>query len=492
VAGVTGWGQNIDDLAGAVADLLADTSVRTTPLTDVAAALTCRDAVVIQLRQLVGSVADMPPVAQARPLEMFDVTNRPAQALQTALSGLPRASEFGTANVSTYLEKGLPPYEQRWRDAARAAVGLEAFVEVLGRVPDQHSWAVLRDLADLSAALPALDHDLSEALLPWLKGGVDLAVPYAMLTHPGHDAVRVCSTEIRSRVPAVPPATTSAPLIPAVLGGGELDKAMNRYVRTVLDRGPELSIGDMRAVTRLLQFGGTHAAVALERAQQAVPGADVAAAALRQVAPLAEQLRDSPAKTLGPERLEVLRGSSELVARMRALAIQERGLPGGASDTVLRRLAAPALEFAKHVPNLARALEIGVRESLAGGLMLVPSAADESNTTNLLWVPSRGSGRGRKDGTPVVQQHASAVARAAEGVAPGVRTARAALDQHQVQIVDPARRAAAQARSHVGAARAQLRGVLAQRAGTFPPPLSSPLPSHPRLAPDGPVSGRGR
>ncbi len=104
--------------------------------------------------------------------------------------------------------------------------------------------------------------------------------------------------------------------------------------------------------------------------------------------------------------------------------------------------------------------------------MLVPSAADKNNTSNLLWVPSRGSGRGRKDGTPVVQQHASAVARAAEGVAPGVRTAQAALDQHQVQTVDPARRAAAQARSHVGAARAQLREVLAQQAGTFPPPLS--------------------
>ena len=93
---------------------------------------------------------------------------------------------------------------------------------------------------------------------------------------------------------------------------------------------------------------------------------------------------------------------------------------------------------------------------------------------------------------PVVQQQASAVARAAEGVAPGVRTAQAALDQHRVRIVDPSRRAAAQARSHAGAARAQLREVLGQQAGSFPPPLSSPLPSHPRLAPDGPVSGRGR
>jgi len=330
VAVVSRWSQNIDDLAGAVADLLTDTSMRTTPLTDAAGTLACRDAVVVGLRQLAGAVANMPPAAQARPLEMFDVTNRPAQALQQALSELPRARQFGAANVNTYFEKGLPPYEQRWRDAARAAVGLEIFVEALDRVPDHHCWSVLRDLADLAAAIPALDHDLSEAVLPWLKVGADLAVPYAMLTHPGHDAVRVCSSEIRSRVPAVPPSTTPPPSIQAALGTGELDKAMDRYVRTVLDRASKLSIGDMRAVTRLLQFGSTRAAIALERAQQAVPGADVTVAALRQVAPLAEQLRDSPAKTLGPEHLDVLRDSGELLARMGGLAAQERAQPGGA------------------------------------------------------------------------------------------------------------------------------------------------------------------
>jgi len=332
--------------------------------------LACRDAVVIGLRQLVGSLADLPPVAQARPLQMFDVTYRPAQALQQALAELPRASQFGAANVNTYFEKGLPPYEQRWRDAARAAVGLEIFVEPLREVPDRTSWLMLRDLADLAAAIPALDHDLSQALLPWLKDGPDLAVPYAMLTHPGHDAVRVCSTEIRSRVPAAPPSLTPAPLNPAALGRGELDTAMDRYVRSVLDRASELSMGDLRAVTRLLQFGGMHAAVVLERAQPALSGAGGAAAAFRQAVPLAAQLWDCPAKTLGPEHLDVVRGSADLLARMVALAAQERALPGGAGDVVLRRLAAPALEFARHVPNLARAVEIGVRESLAAGLML--------------------------------------------------------------------------------------------------------------------------
>jgi len=138
------------------------------------------------------------------------------------------------------------------------------------------------------------------------------------------------------------------------------------------------------------------------------------------------------------------------------LAAQERALPGGAGDVVLRRLAAPALEFARHVPNLARAVEIGVRESLAAGLMLVPSVADMSNRSSLLWVPAgRGSGTGCRHGPPVVELYASDLAAAAEeGVAPGVGTAQAALEQHQVRAVDPAGQAEALARSHLGAARA--------------------------------------
>ncbi len=472
--------------------MLTDTSVRTSPLADATATLACRDAVVVQLRQMVGSVAGVPPVAVARPLQLFDVTHRLAQALQQSLAELPRASQFGEANVEVYLEKGLPTYEQRWREAARTALGLEKYVDILGRVPDEHSWSVLRDLADLSAALPALDHDLSEAILPWLKGGEDLALPFAALTHRGHDAVRVCSTEIRSRIPAVPPSATAAPVMSPVLGTGELDQAMARYVRSVLDRRGELSIGDLRAMSRLLEYGGAHAAAVLERAAPALPGAADAAAALRQVGPLAEQLRRSPAKRLTPERLDVQRGSGELQARMRALATQERLLPGGASDSALQRLGAPALEFARHVPNLGRALELGVRESLAEGLMLVPSSADRSNKSNLLWVTSRGRGDSWRNGTPHVQQDASAVARAAEAVAPGVRTATAALQQHQERVVDPAQQGAAQARRHAGAARAQLRDVLTQQAGTLPPPLSSPLPAHPRLAPDAPTPARGR
>lgn len=55
----------------------------------------------------------MPPVAQARPLQMFDITNRPAQGPAAGSGRVARGSEFGAANADTYFEKGLPPYEQR-------------------------------------------------------------------------------------------------------------------------------------------------------------------------------------------------------------------------------------------------------------------------------------------------------------------------------------------------------------------------------------------
>jgi hypothetical protein len=267
---------------------------------------------------------------------------------------------------------------------------------------------------------------------------------------------------------------------------------MDRYVRTVLNRGADLSIGDMRAVSRLLQFGGSDVAVALERAEQVrswrrrrSESASRSRAAGRAAAH--EPGQDRRAGELGGAARQ--RGAAGPAARV---AIQERALPGGASDRDLRRLAAPAVEFAAHVPALARALELGVRDSLASGLMLVPRVADERNASKLLWVPDGARGRGSQHGPAVVRQHASAVAQAAAGVAPGVSTALTALSQDRPDHVDAASKAAAQARSYAGGARAQLREILSRQAASLPPPLSFPLPAHPRLAPDGPVSGRGR
>jgi len=200
---VTGWGHHIDELAAATASLLLANSVRTSPMSDLRGALASRDAVVAELRALVASVSGVPRFTETHALTAHDITHRPGQALHQALAGLPRAAGgFGDENPTFYLERNLPPCEQFWREAARACVGLEGYVDALGRVPDVHSWSVLRDLADLAAALPALDHGLSKSILPFPKGGEDLAVPYAMLTHADHDSVRLCATEIRARVPA--------------------------------------------------------------------------------------------------------------------------------------------------------------------------------------------------------------------------------------------------------------------------------------------------
>jgi len=490
---VTGWSQHLDDLAAATAALLQAGPVRTEPLVDASATMACRDAVVGQLRELVGSVSEAPRFAPVNELNVFDVMQRPGQALHQALSGLPRSVPFGTAEQTGKIDESLPAYEQHWRRAARATVGLEAYLTTASQLPDHAAWSALRDLADLASALPALDHGLSEALLPGLKVGDDLSVPYRMLTHPGHDAVRLAAGEIRARVPAHEHSPTSTPellLSADPAGAGELSAAMDRYVQIVNMTGGDLSMPDLRAVTWLLEFGSADAAQVLARTAPIVTGAGEAAAGLRQVSPLATQLRITPTRSITTEHFTLLRDSGELRARMRELAVAERRLPGGAAEVDLRRLASPALEFAQHVPALARALEVSVRESLTQGLMLVPSVADARNRTNLQWVTTT-MGPRRND-LATVQHLAGQLARTAGQVEPAVQAARADLARHTTRPPDAARQAAAAARSHVGAARAELRAVLARRLSEQPVPLSAPLPSHPRLAPGQRAAGPRR
>ncbi len=125
---MTGWAQNLDDLAAAAAALLQAGAVRTEPLGDPAATLACRDAVVGQLRELVGSVSETPRFAPIGELTVVDLVQRPGQALHQALSGLPRAVPFGTAERDWKIDPSLPAYEQQWRRAAHATVGLERYL----------------------------------------------------------------------------------------------------------------------------------------------------------------------------------------------------------------------------------------------------------------------------------------------------------------------------------------------------------------------------
>lgn len=497
---MSGWGQQIDDLAANTAQLLATGVVQAHQLVDPHAAMAARDAVVTELRALVGAVADVAKAGEVRDVAMFDVTHRPAQALHQALSELPRVVEFGAGRELDHLhDKALPDYEQAWQAAHRASIGLEAYVDALSRLPDQQAWDVLRDLADVAAAVPYLDHDLAEAILPRVKAGEDLAIAYRLLTSERHDAVCIVANELRARVQVTEPHArsghacrtdggvdqpTSGPD-----GTGDLAEVMIRCTHSVSARSDTLSVADFKAVTRLLQYGSLHAAEVLERAASAVDGAKQAAQDLRAVALLADRLREAPVRSMALPHVDLLRVGGELQTRLEALAGQSRQLPGGAAEHDLRSLVGPAVAFAQHVPALAGALDLSVRETVVHGVMLVPSVAGRRNSGTLSWVTAT-MGPQRK-GPPEVVQRAAQLSVTAMCVAPALRKAAADLAQHGVGKPSPQQSALVAARRHAGAARGELRTALTNRIASQPSVLAGALSRNPRIAPPR-VLGRER
>jgi hypothetical protein len=90
------------------------------------------------------------------------------------------------------------------------------------------------------------------------------------------------------------------------------------------------------------------------------------------MAAVARDLRAVPVKAMTPPHLDLLRLGTDLQDRLDSVAVQAARLPAAASPHDLRRLAAPALEYAQHAPSLAAPLDLSVREAVAAGLMLVP------------------------------------------------------------------------------------------------------------------------
>lgn len=477
---MSGWGRHLDDLAGAVAGLLIADLPPDPPPTDPRGTLACRDAVLAQLRDLVGSVSGVQRLqfATPHPLSVADVTQQPGPSLHHALSQLPRCTDFGQIPMDAYVVQSLPHYEQLWRHAARACVGLEAYVDALPDLPGEFAWYALRDLADLAAAVPLLDHGLSEALLPQLTADPALCTAYELLTTTPHDPVRICAGEIRVRV--APPDAALSRRGASVPPAPDLGKAMTGLVRSLTSRAGDLSLAELHATTRLLETGGLDAAAVLQRAAGALPDAAHAADGLRAVASAAEQLRQSPTKTLCPVRLDVLRHAAELQRQLGALALRERRLPGGATPTDLRRLAAPALDFARGVPAVTRALELNVSTALRTGRMLVPSAADSRNRSTLLWVPLSHHHERLDVEQPRVQTVATRLSAAGADL-PGAEVPEDGQHRSQ-QHTDPVHAAAAAARAHAGQARARLRAVLNAHLTDRVTPLGGPLPDHPKHA----------
>jgi hypothetical protein len=523
---VSGWGQYLDDLADAVAELLHEGAVRPGGLSDPQAALAARDAVLIELRELIGAVAQVPQFAAVRELTVHDAVHRPAQSLHQALSGLPRAVGFGDVELQMAAASAERGYEPAWQRAARATIGLESYLGAVGKLPDAHAWYVLSDLTDLAAAMPYLDHDLSEAILPALKAGEDLGVPYRMLTHPGHAAVRMVAAEIRARVPSVeqtgrrsvsstlsaavrkagrPGAATpgraaarsgsrprsARPVPPGPDSDGQVAEAMIRLAHGVSVRGANVSVPDLRAVTRLLEVGSAAAANVLERAAAVVDGGRETADSLTAVAAAAGDLRAVPVKAMTLPHLELLRLGTDLQDRLDDVAVQAARLPAATSAHDLRRLAAPALEYAQHAPSLAAALDSSVREAVAAGLMLVPGTVSWRPELPVTWVTARMRGPARP-GPPEIVERVEELSAAARRSAPCARLATESLARYVAAGPSPAEQAAADARRQAGAARQELRAALAGRITAGPAVLAPDLPRHPALAPPPPSNARRR
>ena len=520
-----GWGRQMDEVAGAAAALLMLPAIPPQPLVDPHKALAARDTVLQQLRKLVAAVGDVPQFTEVRELTLADVVHRPARALHHSLSGLPRALPFGAAELAGADLQRLPPYEQAWQRAAAATLALDVYLDALGRLPDATAWHVLRDLTDVAAALPYLDYDLSEALRPALVPGRDFDGAYRMLTHPGHDALRVVTAEVRARVPAPlekidgssraaaerqqPPqnraptagaAPTGAPSAQRPRGEGDrplaeassagaLAPALVRYAHAISARGSHLSVADVKAAARLLKVGSVHTASILERAAPALPGAGDVALGLRATAKHADALSAAPGRSMTPPHVELIAASRDLVTDLSALAGHTTRLPEGASAQHLRRLAAAALAFADHVPALATAVDLSLRQALADRLMLVPGTTGDRRTSTISWVTVTMDPH--RDGPPAIALAAAQLATTARRLPPVVRNAAQELAHHATSAPTATQQALLDARRHVGAARAELRQALGDRTSTQPGVLGTQLPVHPRLSPSHPT-GRQR
>jgi hypothetical protein len=502
----------MDELADAITALLVLGGTPRQPLAQPHSALVARDTVVQQLRTLIGAVGEVPRFNEVRALTLTEVVDRPAQALHTALSELPRALPFGSAELVFGDRPGLSPYEQTWQRAAGASLGLELYVDVLQHLPDSTAWHVLRDLTDAAAALPYLDHDLSEALLLSRTSDAQIQEAYRQLIHPGHHAVRIVTADVRARVPAPPNrsdtadhrlTTTAAPpdraapaaagarwpvatgaaqqgglVQPGSLAAAAVAEQMTRCAHAVSARGRNVSIVDVKAVRRLLELGASSAAGVLERAAPVLTGAAEVARGLRETAAAAATLRSVPARSMTPPHLDLIATSRDVLTEITALAGQSDRLPPAAPPQDLRRLAAVALAVAEHVPAVATALDLSIHEALANKLMLVPGTTGDDRTSTVGWVTVT---MGAPREPPAIASAARHLAATAHRLPAQVRDAAQELSRHAVTMPSAGQQALLDARRHAGAAREDLRRALAHRTDGQPDALRATLPAHPRL-----------
>jgi len=359
-------------LADTVGRLLASGSTPTAALRgpEPPAATACRDAVVVALSGIAASVsrAGLPHGTQDRELA------RAVAGLHDALLQLPRAAP-DPMPFRRALDVAGSTVLTQWQQAARAAVALEPYQDLLRA---QHAPAASRDLAALAGALPTLDADLAGLLPGRSSTNIDV-----LLDGAAHERLLVAA----ARVPGVgapsEPFDVERPLVPRVAHVRNLSDtpAATRHLAALIERrGGELTMLEIRAAARVLADGVELAAALLPQRVAELHSA---------LAPALTELMHGQVATLTKPPHEVL----WLAAQIRQGLVT--GLQTHNRLTLTGAEAQPnemsdVERWLSSASYLAQRLHAGLRSLAADGKLLVPRQNPcRSQHAAYLWMPEQ-------------------------------------------------------------------------------------------------------
>lgn len=419
------------------------------------AVLVSRDALATELRDLTRVVLGIAPQPSRLDLEL--ITVNPARALHAALANLHTVAGNGTP-LTNALAVGGGPLTSSWQRAARGAVALEQYHDVLITIAGEDARAVVRDISEVAAALPYLDADLAAAL------PVDDPARDQLLEPTWHGLVRLAAIEVQAQTADLPPDATHVqlperPRVLPVRTVADLPPATWQLTQLIAARGAELTAVEARAVARVLAAGVELTARVLADPASTAPGSAVTRH-LSAAVPHLQQVAGRPLATLTPPSPAVLFLAQQLRERLTAVSglvdhLQHERRPS-APRADLARIARPLSRWAAEAVATATQLAACLRTADTTGRLLAPREdTARGRHQNYLWLPTT---RGIAGPHPVVLAAGAAAADLTaankplaeiSGILTGVEQARAAT-----------RRAAL----HATAAFAELRSAVAARA----------------------------
>jgi len=353
--------------------------------------LAARDAVAGELRSLTTVLLGERPTRAERP-ELL--ASSPAHALRAALNDLPATATAPLPQTGALARNG-GPFTRGWQDAARAAVALERYHDLLACLPGPQAWAAIRDVAELAAALPQLDADLAAALPTAGTEGARAA----LLDPVPHGLLRLAADELRVHTADLPAGSTDLALPerprlqpPSTLA--DLPGATRQLALLVAHRGPHLTAAESRAALRVLADGVdlTGRVLALTHPAKNHPTA-IARQHLQDALPDLQQLLHEPLATLTRPAPAVLYLAEQIRARLGTAAaladrLQDQLQPADTREADFARLAAPLTRWAIETPALIAALEDSLSRAIDTRRLLAPrQEPTRGRRMDLLWLP---------------------------------------------------------------------------------------------------------